>query len=257
MNEFLILAFIFFVGSLSGWCLEVVFRKFFSGANPQHRWINPGFLVGPYLPLYGFGLCTLYLLAGLENFSVISDPFWNKVVLFIAMAVAMTVIEYIAGVIFILGMHIKLWDYSDQWGNIKGIICPLFSFFWALLSAAYYFLIHPRVLGALAWLSSNLAFSFFIGLFYGVFAVDCFYSFRIVSRIRTLAQEYDILIRYEELKAHVAETAQRGRERVHFLFALPAHESLAGAVRTYAQKTRSAGENLRGHIGKLTERKQK
>lgn len=254
MNIILTLAFLFAAGCLIGWGIEVVFRHFY-----VHRkyWINPGFLVGPYLPLYGFGLCALYLLASLEPLIPIENSAWRKTLLFLLMAACMTLIEYIAGVIFIRKMHVKLWDYSGMWGNIQGIICPLFSFFWALLSAAYYFLIHPRVLGALAWLSSNLAFSFFIGLFYGVFAVDCFYSFRIVSRIRTLAQEYDILIRYEELKAHVAETAQRGRERVHFLFALPAHESLAGAVRTYAQKTRSAGENLRGHIGKLTERKQK
>jgi len=34
-----------------GWVLELLFRRFFSGTNPEHRWINPGFCVGPYLPL--------------------------------------------------------------------------------------------------------------------------------------------------------------------------------------------------------------
>ena len=58
MNEFLKLAFLFFMGCLLGWCLEVLYRRF-TPANKERRWINPGFLVGPYLPLYGFGLCTL------------------------------------------------------------------------------------------------------------------------------------------------------------------------------------------------------
>lgn len=60
MKEWLILAFIFFIGSLAGWLLELIFRRFFSKANPSRKWINPGFLVGPYLPLYGFSLCVVY-----------------------------------------------------------------------------------------------------------------------------------------------------------------------------------------------------
>ena len=63
MSMFLTLAYLFFIGAVLGWCLELVFRKFFSSANPEHKWINPGFCVGPYVPLYGFGLCILYLWA--------------------------------------------------------------------------------------------------------------------------------------------------------------------------------------------------
>lgn len=62
MNLFLMLAFLFCIGSVLGWGLEVIFRRFFSA----HHWVNPGFLVGPYLPLYGSSLCVLYLLAMLE-----------------------------------------------------------------------------------------------------------------------------------------------------------------------------------------------
>ena len=63
MNFILTLAYLFFVGSISGWVLELFFRKWFSSSNPEHKWINPGFCTGPYLPIYGFGLCALYLLA--------------------------------------------------------------------------------------------------------------------------------------------------------------------------------------------------
>ena len=254
MNIFLTLAFLFAAGCLLGWCLEVVFRHFY-----VHRkyWINPGFLTGPYLPLYGFGLCGLYLLASAEPLLPIANAAARKTVLFLIMTAAMTLIEYIAGVIFIRKMHVKLWDYSTMWGNIQGIICPLFTFFWALLSAGYYFFIHPRVLGALAWLSSNLAFSFFIGVFFGIFAVDCFYSFHIVARVKAIAQEYGVLVRYEELKAHVAESAQRLGQRARFLFALPTRDALSDAVRSYAQKTRAAGESLRGKLSGLTERRSK
>ena len=113
MKEWLILAFIFFIGSLAGWLLELIFRRFFSRANPSRKWINPGFLVGPYLPLYGFSLCVVYLLAHI-NVSFIHGVYLRKTVLFLLMALSVTLIEYFAGLIFIKGMHVKLWDYSDE-----------------------------------------------------------------------------------------------------------------------------------------------
>lgn len=158
MRLSLVLAFLFFIGSCFGWVLELLYRNL---THRHKKWINPGFCTGPYLPIYGFGLCTLFLLASMEDLHLIANPVWNRVVLFIAMAVAMTLIEYIAGIACLKYLKVRLWDYSNLWGNIQGIICPLFSFFWAALGAAYYFLIHPYILNALAWLSNNLAFSFF------------------------------------------------------------------------------------------------
>ena len=98
MNIFLKLAFLFFIGSVIGWVIELIFRKYFAVENKEHKWINPGFCVGPYLPLYGFGLCLLYLIASLEQYSIIKNPILNKAVLFVVMAVCMTAIEYIAGI---------------------------------------------------------------------------------------------------------------------------------------------------------------
>lgn len=124
MSNILILAFLFFAGCLIGWGIEVIFRRF-EPSNKARKWINPGFLIGPYLPLYGFGLCTLYLLAGLEKFIHTDNTALQKFILFLLMAIAMTVIELIAGEIFIVKMHVKLWDYTGNKFNYKGIICPL------------------------------------------------------------------------------------------------------------------------------------
>ena len=156
MSNILILAFLFFAGCLIGWGIEVIFRRF-EPNNKARKWINPGFLIGPYLPLYGFGLCSLYLLAGLEKFIHTDNTALQKFILFLLMAIAMTVIELIAGEIFIVKMHVKLWDYTGNKFNYKGIICPLYSLIWAALGAVYYFFIHPYILDALNWLANNLA----------------------------------------------------------------------------------------------------
>ena len=99
MNFILTLAYLFFVGSVSGWVLELFFRKFFSASNPEHKWINPGFCTGPYLPIYGFGLCALYLLALLGRETGLDGSIQGRALLFLGMAVSMTLIEYIGGLL--------------------------------------------------------------------------------------------------------------------------------------------------------------
>lgn len=100
------LCFLFFVGSCLGWCAEVLFRRIFSAK----KWINPGFLTGPYLPLYGFGLTFMYAVSFIP---VNTGYAWaDKLILILIAGVLLTALEYVAGIIFIKGMKIKLWDYS-------------------------------------------------------------------------------------------------------------------------------------------------
>ena len=220
MSLFLTLAYLFFIGSVLGWCIELLFRKFFSTTNPEHKWINPGFCVGSYLPIYGFGLCTLYLLAWLGdtyNFGITDG---GRLLLFAAMAVSMTLIEYLAGILLLKWMKLRLWDYRSCWGNVQGLICPLFSLIWAVTGTVYYFLVHPCVLDALSWLSDHLAFSFVIGFFFGVFTIDVVYSGHLVARLKRYAEENEVVIRYENLKSQIHRVQDRLQIKPNFFFPL-------------------------------------
>lgn len=249
MNMFLTLAYLFFIGSTLGWVAELLYRRFLSGANPERKWINPGFCVGPYVPLYGSGLCILYLLASLGEKNGV-DTAGEKLLLFLGMALSMTAIEYIAGIVSLKFMKVRLWDYSKQWGNIQGLICPKFSLAWALLGAAYYFLIHPRILHAIDWLSRNLAFSFVIGLFYGVFLIDVVYSTKLIHRIKKLADENEVIVKYENLKAHVRSVHDRSAQKASFFFPLrserPLNEHLRELRETLEQRRRTGGKKHAG-----------
>ncbi len=226
MGILLTLAFLFFIGSLVGWIIEVIFRRFFSAANPKRKWINPGFCTGPYLPLYGFGLCFLYLIASLQIFDGIKNTTLVKILIFVIMTVTMTILEYIAGILSLKVFKVRLWDYSDQWGNIQGIICPKFSLFWAILGAVYYFLVHPHILTALNWLSHNLAFSFVIGMFYGVFLIDVVHSTQIIAKLKKFAEENDVIVRYENIKAHIRWVHEQRQLKYHFFLPFQTEHSL-------------------------------
>ena len=49
--------------------------------------------------------------------------------------IIITTLEFITGYIVNIRLEWVVWDYSDRWGNLLGQICPLYSFYWFLLSA--------------------------------------------------------------------------------------------------------------------------
>lgn len=217
MNRFLILAFLFFIGSMCGWMLELIFRRYFSTVNRDKKWINPGFCLGPYCPIYGFGLCLLFLICRLINYMSLSSTAVNNVLIISIMGICITLLEYIAGFCLLKFMNLRLWDYSNNKWNIKGIICPLFSLGWTILGAVYYFLIDPYILNALNWLANNLAFSFVIGMFFGVFIIDVIYSSNIIVKIRNYAIDNEIIVRVERLKTQILAFHEQHQKKYVFL----------------------------------------
>ena len=158
MAYLIIYSLIFILGGTLGYFIELVFRRIV-----HKKWINPGFLTGPCLPLYGVGTVCLFFISSF-NYSFIASPVWRAVFVIAIITFAMTFVEYITGLIFIKGMNVKLWDYSDRWGNIQGIICPLFTLFWGIIGAVYYLFLHKFFVDAALWLGENPWFSFGVGL---------------------------------------------------------------------------------------------
>lgn len=238
---FLILTFLFMVGSMLGWVIELFFRRFISNKNPERKWINPGFLVGPCLPLYGFGLVALFVMSLLpyvgrdineENTTV------QIILTILLMGLVMTLIEYIAGLIFIKGMNIKLWDYSDEPFNLQGIICLRFSIIWTVLAAAYYFFIQPPVLKLVLWFGDNIAFTFIVGMFYGIFSIDLTYSLNIVSKVRQFAKDNDVIVKYEALKREIRNDTDKAKKNWRFLLALNPEKSLHETLKEKIEKVK-------------------
>lgn len=183
---------LFVIGSVFGWILELFFRRFVS----QKKWMNPGFLTGPYLPIYGTGVVTLY---GISNIPFGMNIYWLEVIIkILIIGVGMTLIEFIAGLIFIKGMGIKLWDYSNRKGNIMGIICPIFSLAWLAVGSLYFFLVNPFLVKGVLWISENLIYTYFVGIVIGMMIVDFSYSVHLATKLKEFKQENDL--RFEEYK---------------------------------------------------------
>lgn len=196
---------LFVIGSLFGWIIELLFRRFVS----QKKWMNPGFLTGPYLPIYGFGVLVLY---GVSNLSFgINNEFIDIIVHIAIIGVGMTLIEFIAGLIFIKGLNIKLWDYSNQKGNIMGIICPSFSLIWLVVGSLYYFLLNPVLVDGITWISENLIYTYFVGAVIGAVLVDFAYSIHLATKLKYY-KEFASL-RFEDFRIELKNKIKRIRNK--------------------------------------------
>ena len=243
MRILVAIATLFVIGSTAGYIIELFFRRFIS----QKRWVNPGFMVGPYIPLYGFGTLILYGLSNipLDQFGL---PKWAIILITLAaIGVALTLIELIAGLIFIKGFHMKLWDYSDRWGNFHGLICPLFSLIWFGAGVAYYFLLNPILIQALLFIAQYPIYVFFIGIVIGMILVDLAYSLHLATMIKKMSDM--ATVKFDEFKAVIAEKVAPDKKKkpfyaLHFL----SKENMKEYLRAYQEKQKEITEKIKNKI---------
>ena len=201
-----IISTLFVVGSLFGWILELFFRRFIS----QKKWMNPGFLTGPYLPIYGFGIIILY---GVSNIPLgLESQILDALIRIIIIGVGMTLIEFIAGLIFIKGFKIKLWDYSNRKGNIMGIICPIFSVAWLAVGSLYYFFLNTLLVQGISWISDNLIYTYFVGAVIGAILVDFSYSVHLATKLKEFSELQNL--RFEEFKKEFKRRVNEIRNKI-------------------------------------------
>ena len=225
MSLFLIFVFIFYCGSSIGWIIELFFRRIVHG-----KWVNPGFLVGPYLPIYGLGLAIM------TSIHVLLDNYdFHPIVAILLMGLCMTLLELVGGLIF-LKAGVRLWDYRDRKFNYKGVICPTFTVIWTLVGALYYFFLATPVLNALEWFSNNLSFSYILGIFTGCIVIDFCYSSKLYLKIRKYAKNNNIDVMYEKLKLHIKEKQEERKEKYSFLLPFYQTKNLIEYLMGYDEK---------------------
>ena len=131
---------LFFVGAVLGWCMEVICKLVQFG-----RFINRGFLIGPYCPIYGFGAALLTAL--LSRFT--QDPF---AVFGLAMLICGT-LEYLTSWLMETLFHCRWWDYSAKRFNLNGRVCANTLIPFGLLGLLMVYFVRPWLFARFAQLS--------------------------------------------------------------------------------------------------------
>lgn len=126
----LYLVFLFVAISIAGWCIEVPFRSLFC-----RKLIIPGFLTGPYCPIYGFGMVAVTLFCNHKK----------KWVSFLEIFVLASLLEYVVSAVFERVFHVLLWDYSMIPFSIGTRVSPLFSLIWGFFGVLMLTEVEPRL----------------------------------------------------------------------------------------------------------------
>ena len=139
-NIFFQLLTYFVIYSFLGWVLESIVRTIC-----ERKIINTGFLIGPFCPIYGFGAIIMILfLNQYKN---------NIILLFIVSVIALSLWEYIVGVLLEKFFHTKYWDYSNHKFNFKGRICLTNSIAWGILGVLFINYIHPFIIQVIGYMN--------------------------------------------------------------------------------------------------------
>lgn len=133
MNTVLFYVVEFFFYSAAGWLIESLYCSIGEG-----RIINRGFLTGPMCPIYG--TAALVMTVCLYN------PFYDRPLLVFLLGMLLcNLVEYMTSFLMEKLFHARWWDYTYEFINIRGRICLKHTMYWAILSIAFVYVIHPGV----------------------------------------------------------------------------------------------------------------
>lgn len=126
------LCWFYFIYSFIGWCGEVCVA-----ALRKKKFINRGFVSGPFCPIYGTGAVAfaIFLPELKEN------PFF----LFLGGMILASFIEFATGALLEKLFHKKWWDYSDIRFNFDGYICARYALLWGGFALLLTYIVSPAV----------------------------------------------------------------------------------------------------------------
>ena len=164
---------LFFTYAFGGWLAEVILGYF------QHRkLINRGFLVGPVLPIYGFG--------GLGVTIFLSRYDDNPVTLFILALFICSTLEYFTSWAMEKIFKNRWWDYYDWKFNINGRICLECSCAFGLAGVLGTYVTNPFFLSIYTKLDNRTLYIIALSLLI-IFVIDLIISFDIIINLKNIS----------------------------------------------------------------------
>ncbi len=158
---------LFMIYSFIGWCMEVL-----TVLIPKKKFVNRGFLIGPYCPIYGYG-CLLIIILLKNN---LDDP----LALFLKAIVICSLLEYFTSFFMEKLFNARWWDYSNKKFNINGRICLETMLPFGILACLVMYVLNPFFESKINLLP-DLAVLIIAGILFVIYLVDNIVSFKIIS----------------------------------------------------------------------------
>lgn len=161
---------IFFIYSFFGWIIETINCSILA----KKKVLNRGFLIGPYIPIYGVGSLIMILsLVGFRN---------NPIILFSLAVIYCSLVEYLTSYVMEKLFSARWWDYTHEKFNINGRVCLKNSLLFGVLGVVLLYIVHPFIELLLLKLSSNMLITVSYIVFV-IFFIDFFVTLLLLSKL--------------------------------------------------------------------------
>ncbi len=175
IREIEIYIMLFFIYSLAGWLVEMI-----PATIREKKFVDRGFLVGPYCPIYGCGVILITLL--LQKYAD------DIVVTFFLSVIICGTLEYLTSYLMEKIFKARWWDYSNNKFNINGRICLETLVPFGIGGVLVLFVFNP-FLEKIINLIPGLALHIVTGVLCVLFLIDCIVSFKIILNLKEMTKE--------------------------------------------------------------------
>jgi len=205
---------LFLVYSFLGWLMEVIGKLI-----TMKKFINRGFLIGPYCQIYGTGAILVTFL--LKRY--VNDP----ITLFIMAILVCGILEYLTSYFMEKIFHARWWDYSQRRFNINGRVCLNTIIPFGLLGMFIMYVSNPFLIAKLEALP-ELYLNILVGILFLLYVIDYIVSTNVIRYVGKTTKEIGKdLDNTEEITKKVKEILM-GRSSLHrrLLKAYPTIQSI-------------------------------
>ena len=171
MNIFFTYFILFLIYSFLGWAIEVIVTFY-----KDKKFVNRGFLLGPYCPIYGFSsiVMILYLNRYCDSF----------ITVFLLAVVVCSIIEYLVSYLMEKLFNARWWDYSNRKFNINGRVCLENSIWFGLLGTLLIYVVNPFLYNLISKMSDKVL--LIVGIFLLIiFVIDLIISLNVTFKIKS------------------------------------------------------------------------
>ena len=162
---------IFMFYSILGWLMEVTLTFV-----RNKKFVNRGFLIGPYCPIYGSGVLLIMF--------ILKRYLDRPLGLFCMAVIICSILEYLTSYFMEKIFKARWWDYSNKKFNINGRICLEYAMFFGVGGTIIMYFINPMIINVMNATSSTVIKVLAITLFI-IYMVDNIISYIVMFKFRS------------------------------------------------------------------------
>ena len=172
LYNFIMLCALFLLYSFVGWIIEVIYTFII-----ERKFVNRGFLIGPLVPIWGFGAVLIMLILRSD------DSLFN---LAISSAFIGSFLEYVVNYVMEKIFKVRWWDYWNLPFNINGRVWLGSSLFFGLGGILVVKVFNPIIFNLFSMINETV-FSVVVIILILIVLTDFCVSFNIINKLKISA----------------------------------------------------------------------